>query len=294
MRIVPMADVVVPEVQYSQFRKGGIQLTRILEGEMGSPSNYVFDLARFERYYTPRHTHNYEQVRYCLKGEYPVTMSKVIPQGWISYHPEGTYYGPQDVDTTLAEGPAVLTVQCGGPSGQGFRTGRQTREAIAAMVAEGKGRFEDGAYITIGDDGTERVQDGYEAMWEATNGRPLVYPPQKYDDIILMNPEAFAWVPRADEPGVDERILGAFGEGQIRIGFYRLAPGATHTFPTRPVPTVLWSQSGTVEIDGQQFPPETSVALDGGDAALAVTAVDEAVLYFVELPVPVGAMAAVG
>ncbi len=291
MQIVPMADVVVPEVRYSKFRKGGIQLTRLLEGELGSPHNYVFDIARFEHYYTPRHTHNYEQVRYCLNGEYPVTMNRSIPEGWIAYHPEGTYYGPQDVDVDFVDSPAVLTVQCGGPSGQGFRTGEQTREAIEAMVADGKGRFENGSYITIDADGTERAQDGYEAMWEATNGRQLVYPPEKFDEIVLMNPENFAWVPRADEPGIDERILGTFGDGGTRIGFYRLASGASHVFEARATPTVVWVQSGEIEIDGIVAPTETSIGLAAEDPAVRVQARAESVLYFVDLPAVVGALA---
>src|SRR5258707_897953 len=47
-----------------------------------------------EGYFTPRHRHNFDQIRYTLTGIQSTGFGDLGP-GEIGYFPEGAYYGPQ-------------------------------------------------------------------------------------------------------------------------------------------------------------------------------------------------------
>ena len=65
---------------------------------------------------TPRHRHNFDQIRYVMKGIYPYAKGKSMSEGTVAYFPESVHYGPQD----RPEGLEMMVCQFGGASGSGF------------------------------------------------------------------------------------------------------------------------------------------------------------------------------
>ena len=115
---------------------------------------------------------------------------KDLVAGSVAYFPEGTFYGPQ----RMAGESLVLLLQLGGASGQGFMRYEDLQAGHATLAA--RGTFAGGIYR--GPDG--RPRDGYEAVWEHVHGRPIAYPPPRFEEPILMWPAHCPWVPSRDEP----------------------------------------------------------------------------------------------
>ena len=67
MQTIHAADVEWGEV--SGHRSGGIDFKRLLQGTPGTPDNFELSIVRTAGdYFTPRHRHNFDQVRFCLEG----------------------------------------------------------------------------------------------------------------------------------------------------------------------------------------------------------------------------------
>jgi hypothetical protein len=219
----------------AHHREGHIAFKRLFEGEPGTPDNYTLALVKIEGgYHTPRHRHNYDQVRYCLSGSIDYGQGRAVQAGQVGYFPEGTAYGPQDIAAQEA-----IVLQCGGASGQGFLTGEQLRAGRALL--EARGRFEGGVFR--GEDGRNR--DGYEAVWEAVSGRPLDYPAARFVEPVVMSPAAFAW--RALRDGVARKHLGSFGERELRLELWRLDAGAALDLPGVPALRLLYGLAGAAQ-----------------------------------------------
>ena len=58
------------------MREGVLELKILLTGEDDSPNNYCLQMNRTGTggWGTPRHRHNFDQVRYILKGDYPLSL----------------------------------------------------------------------------------------------------------------------------------------------------------------------------------------------------------------------------
>src|SRR6267142_4884418 len=80
------------------MRDGVLDQTFLLTGEDNSPNNYLLNVGRTGGggWTTPRHRHTFDQVRYVLKGRYPVAKGVVMEEGSVGYFPESVHYGPQD------------------------------------------------------------------------------------------------------------------------------------------------------------------------------------------------------
>ena len=145
----------------------------------------------FADYATPRHRHNFDQIRCGLSGAMNYAPRKDVVAAAVAYFPEGTFYGPQ----RMAGESLVLLLQLGGASGQGFMCYEELQAGHAALAA--RGTFADGIYR--GADG--RPRDGYEAVWEHVHGRPISYPPPRFEEPILMWPAHGPWMASRNEPG---------------------------------------------------------------------------------------------
>ncbi len=264
------------------YRKGDRDSRVLLVGEEGSPANYKFGWSTGrgeESWETPRHRHNFEQIRYVIEGDYSMTKTKSIPAGSVGYFPESNYYGPQVKNPNLT----MLTVQYGGPSGYGYVTSRQRAAALEALRARG-GTFSNGIYQWIDEGGTHHNQDGAEAIYEHVFGHDMVYPPARYDEIILMHPENFAWVPLAGQPGVQRRLLGAFTERDVRIAFLRLDAGARLRIGGEPSVELLFLTEGSVTYDGRSFGPQSAFGTSAEDPVEELVASEPSVLFYAKLP----------
>ena len=135
----------------SGHRAGRIEFKRLLHGTSGRPDNFELSLVRtFADYATPRHRHNFDQIRCCLSGAMNYAPRKDLVAGSVAYFPEGTFYGPQ----RMAGESLVLLLQLGGASGQGFMRYEDLQAGHAALAA--RGTFAGGIYR--GPDG--RPRDG--------------------------------------------------------------------------------------------------------------------------------------
>ena len=210
----------VPLVERQHVREGVFRSRRILNGIAGTPANFSLQLGVTPNYYSPRHRHNFDQVRYQLDGEFDFAADGVMQSGSIAYFPEGTYYGPQ----ASAAANATLVLQFGGASGSGYLSPEEYERASAALLKHGT--LAKGIYARPGPDGSKINKDAYEAVWEEVNGRPLVYPRPRYQRPVFMNPESFAWMPLDGRTGVSVKHLGQFSELRTRITFFKVEPGS--------------------------------------------------------------------
>jgi hypothetical protein len=150
----------------------------------GTPNNYLFSLALQTSFYSPIHKHNFEQFRYAHKGSFSISPSLTIQQGEICYHPEGVEYGPQQDE---GDGERVLLIlQFGGASGQGYLDYETLLGVQGKMIEAEKGTFEGGRLWEKGEqERGGKGKDGFEAVWEECNGRPLVYPEPRYERYVF-------------------------------------------------------------------------------------------------------------
>jgi hypothetical protein len=261
--------------------RSGTRNTRVLvSGEEGSRDNfrlYYGEGVSGESWSTPRHHHNFEQIRLPLFGDYSIGKNEVLPAGWVGYFPESAYYGPQ----VMTENLTMLMLQFGGPSGLGYLSVQERKRGRDELLAKG-GRFENGIYTWVDEQGDHHNKDAFEACWEQVRGQAVEYPQPRYRDIILMNPDTFGWVPEAD--GVTRKPLGVFTERDIRIGFVRLEPGATLALGGYPSVEVAFVLDGTVSHDAATYEKLTAFATGRDEAAQTLTAVQDATVFLVKLP----------
>lgn len=268
--------------QAGNLRSGNRISRTLLTGVEGAPDNFRLGYSTGNddgQWTTPRHHHNFEQVRWAIEGDYSVGSRQKLPAGWVGYFPESAYYGPQSQSPDLT----LLVLQYGGPSGQGYPSVAQRKKGLADLKARG-GRLANGIYSWVDADGKHRNQDAFEAVWEQMNGRRIDYPEPRYDSIVLMNPASFAWIEDSAAPGVYRRRLGTFTEREIRIGFVRLDQGAHLDFGTEPSTEILFLADGTISHDGQQHEKLTAFGSAAGDSAETLTAATPAELLYIKLP----------
>src|SRR5262249_42911820 len=158
------------------------------EGNAGSPDNFSFSFGGLSAgYSTPRHRHNFEQVRLQMLGDFDYARCGFMRAGSVGYFPEGTPYGP----SAASNDTRGLLLQFGGPSGQGYLSEDEQVSMIRELRKSGE--FSEGSYIATGASGKSKAKDAYEAVWEAVHGRPLVYPKSRYRDPVIMTPDRFRW-----------------------------------------------------------------------------------------------------
>jgi len=257
----------------SGHRAGRIEFKRLLHGTPGRPDNFELSLVRtFADYATPRHRHNFDQIRCGLSGAMNYAPHKDVVAGSVAYFPEGTFYGPQ----RMAEESLVLLLQLGGASGQGFMPYEDLEAGHAALAA--RGTFVGGVYR--GPDG--RTRDGYEAVWEHVRGRPIAYPLPRFDEPILMWPAHGPW--SRGEAGVATKLLGVFSERGLELRSVRLEPGAVYEPPPGPGARLLLVLAGGVRCDAEEIGLHGAACQAAGER-VRVSATVAAELLVVGLPV---------
>lgn len=241
-----------------RHRKGNILIKDLLEGEDGSPENYKFFLSKESAdFYSPRHRHPWDQIRFCLDGSVPIGPRKTVDAGEIGYFPEGVHYGPQDGDYRF-----VAILQFGGASGQGILSADQVNRGFDEL--SGEGVFEDGVFRRKSDTG-KRNQDGYAAVWAKITGHEMINPPPRYKEPVVMNPAHFAWRPVLGATGVAQREIGSFSERGMRIDFFRLDKSARRIVPATPHLRLLYVVKGTGNCGRHPYRRHTSMELAPGE-----------------------------
>jgi hypothetical protein len=251
----------------------GMAHKRLFEGEEDSPDNYMLVMSREPKsYFSPRHRHPWDQIRFCLEGKIPIAKGLYIEAGEIGYFPEAAHYGPQEG----GEDRIVVLLQFGGASGQGFIGPDRLNEARRAL--SGNGTFERGAYSTQAS-GKRVNRDAYEAIWDHVKGTPPVYVEPAYKAPIVMRPQALRW--KASD-GVERKEIGVFPHRGLTITEVRLAAGAVEELQPLPALRFLIVVDGRGELDGKELRKLSAVRLLPG-AAGRLSAVEQ--MDFIELAV---------
>ena len=253
----------------------------LLTGEEGAPDNYRLNFSRQTGpFYSPRHKHNFDQLRIILGGgAMNYGPDRWIQPGELAYFPEGTPYGPQDYDTARYG----MTLQFGGASGSGYISLKRMKEGMEALKQHGT--FEKGIFRRSGDlaPGVKRNRDSYEAVWEYINGQPLKYPKPRYNEPILIKPRHFEWQDDPAQQGVAVKRLGSFSERQIEFAMLRVAASAAATIAARPGIQIGIVLAGSGRIGAQELSEHAAFSLERGEGAV-VTAAAKLELLLVGLP----------
>ena len=251
----------VAETLGGTHREGVSMRQRLLDGEVGSPDNYSLVIARSPGRYSPRHRHNFEQFRFQLDGVADYGRTGKLKPGMVGYFPESVHYGPQ----TQPDGEmlSVMVLQFAGASGNGY-PGRSVTLAVAEELKQ-IGHFKEGVFYRNEGLPGKKQMDGFQAIWEHYNKRPLEYSAPRYHAPILMDPENFDWVPVDGCPGAFERQIGTFTERCCGVGFVKIEAGSTFSVDGARDIYVVLSGEGTVE--GQGYRLHTTVMLERGERA---------------------------
>src|ERR1700722_2576115 len=278
MQTIRAADVEGGTV--SGHRSGGIDFKRLLQGTPKAAHNFELSIVRTAGdYFTPRHRHNFDQVRLCLEGAMNYAPGKDLKAGTVGYFPEGTFYGPRS-DTSKS---VVLLLQMGGSAGYGFMSYQQLTAGYEKL--SDLGRFDGGVFTRESTDGRAVRKDGYEAIWEHVNGHAVQYPPPRYEEPVIIYPDGFGWLATRD-PGFELKHMATFGERALNIGEIRATRGSRHKVDRHRAPEVLFVESGAIRDvpSGEVLDPRSAFRLDPAVPGRELEVVDDCVLFFVQLP----------
>jgi mannose-6-phosphate isomerase-like protein (cupin superfamily) len=272
MQIANVADV--PVTVREHVRTGRLEYQTLLTGKPGSSQNFALMLTPLgSDYSTPRHRHNFEQIRYQIEGKFTYGRSGDLNEGMVGYFPEGTPYGPTNSDGATV----VLVLQFGGPSGNGYLS-EQEQEPILAKLKE-RGEFNGGVFTFKDQEGKKHNQDGYEALWEAAMGRDLRYPPPRYHDPVFMRPDNFHWR-SADKRDVEYKLLGSFSERHTQIGFLRIKANSAAPLSDNSIYFVI---EGCGRGSARTWTKHSAIYLTSGETG-SIEALEDSELMHVGLP----------
>jgi hypothetical protein len=270
MRLVHLENV---ELIVRKTVRSTIDYRSLLTGTSGAIDNFKLILGTTNGdYTTPRHRHNFDQIRLQVGGSFDYAGLGEMTEGMVGYFPEGTPYGP----SASGEESRILLLQHGGASGAGYLSDGEYNTSIAELKQ--KGEFRDGIYTVIGADGRKRNQDGYEAVWENAYHRPIEYAKPRYDQPVFMRPENFSWT--SDRAGSSYKLLGDFSERRMRLGFVGLAPGARRELDSHSLYFVV---AGAGSAGDAVWRKHTTVHVAAGES-VEIRADVDAELFHIGLP----------
>lgn len=239
-----------------QHRGGTFHYRNLMEGTPGTIDNFQLSMGRNDKdFVSPRHRHNFDQFRFQLEGDLDFARDGKMTPGMVGYFPEGASYGPQTSEATAM----TIVLQFGGSSGSGYLSRGEVQQGMAELKQFGT--FEGGVYRRNAGVPGKRNLDGYQAIWEHVNERPLAYPKPRYPAPVMMDSADFQWV-ATGHPGVSEKLLGAFTERRAQAGFFKVDAGATMPLSGRAIYVLI---SGDGHIGSEPARRFTTLFLDHGE-----------------------------
>ncbi len=197
-----MPEIIVHDTQamdFEEVRRGRVHMIRrkrlpLETGIDGITMEYSLSVVP-DGYFTPRHRHNFDQIRYTLSGVQSTGLGD-LAAGECGYFPEGSHYGPQQ-----QKGPCeCLVLQFQGASGEHLLSNEEMNATYEKLLKSG-GKFENGVYKGFKPDGTPKNKDSYEAIWEEHEGRDLVFPEPRYRQPVMMLAKNYRFWPDRKRPG---------------------------------------------------------------------------------------------
>ena len=201
-----------------EYRGGTFHYRNLMEGEPGTIDNFQLSMGRNDKdFVSPRHRHNFEQFRFQLEGDLNFARDGEMTPGMLGYFPEGASYGPQTSEATAM----TIVLQFGGPSGSGYLSRKEVNAGMTELRKTGA--FEAGVYRRNEGEPGKRNMDGFQAIWEHVNGRPLQFPKPRYAQPIMMDQAHYEWV-ESEHNGVSEKLLGVFTERRAEASLLGSSP----------------------------------------------------------------------
>lgn len=278
MDVIHVAEMPWGESLVAQRGGGDVAHKRVFEGEEGSPDNYMLVMSKEpSSFFSPRHRHPWDQIRFCLEGRIPIAKGLFVKGGEIAYFPEGAHYGPQEG----GDDRIVLLLQFGGASGQGFIGPDRVKQARLDLAKEG--RFEGGIYHRDTTQG-RRNRDAYEAIWLHVRGGELSYAAPAYRTPVVMQAEALPWL-STTTAGVSARQIGVFPHRGLHINAWRLQAGAVLPIPSSRSMKLLFVIDGAGTAGPQDLRRWTAVRLLPCEGATLRTTAGIEILELSVLPV---------
>ena len=239
------------EMPFEEVRRGRVHTIRrkrlpLDSGLPGVTMEYSLSVVP-DGYFTPRHRHNFDQIRYTLTGIQSTGLGD-LAAGEVGYFPEGSYYGPQKQEGECE----CLVLQFQGASGERLLSNEEMNATYDKLIKAG-GKFENGVYKGFKPDGTPKNRDSYEAIWEEHEGRDLAFPPPRYRDPVMMLAKNYRYWPDRRRAGVEVKHLGTFSEARTGVGFLRLAPGAVLAEGEQEDAELRYCTAGAFDYDGRTW-----------------------------------------
>lgn len=264
----------IPLVRGLEYRGGVFHSRRLLEGTPGTVDNFALSVGVSQGdFFSPRHRHNFEQIRVQLDGEAGFDRDGTMTPGMVGYFPEGVFYGPQSQKPGPVSINAVL--QFGGASGCGYLSGKETRAAMEELNKLGE--FKNGVFRRKEPLYGNKNTDGNRAIWEHHHGRPIVMPKPRYPKAIMMDSANYNWVPVDGVPGVSEKLLGVFTERRSEASLLKLEPGASYQAKGRGVYLVLRGKGALADTTARTL---TALHLEFGETAKISAAEEMEIMHF--------------
>jgi ChrR Cupin-like domain len=280
-----MPDVTIMDttkMPFEEVRRGRVHMIRrkrlpLDTGIPGVTMEYSLSVVP-SGYFTPRHKHNFDQIRYTLSGIQSTGLGD-LAAGECGYFPEGSYYGPQQQEGDCE----CLVLQFQGASGERLLSNEEMNATYDKLIKSG-GKFENGVYKGTGLDGKPKNKDSYEAIWEAHEGRELEFPAPRYRDPVMMLAKNSRFWPDRKRPGVELKHLGTFSEGRTGMSFLRVAPGAEIKAGTQEDTELRFCVDGTFSYDGRSWGAGTYLHLPFGADVKALASEKSATFFVITLP----------
>jgi ChrR Cupin-like domain len=270
------------QMPFEEVRRGRVHMIRrkrlpLDTGLPGVTMEYSLSIVP-DGYFTPRHRHNFDQIRYTLTG-IQSTGHGDLAAGEVGYFPEGSYYGPQKQEGECA----CLVLQFQGASGERLLSNEEMNATYDKLIKAG-GKFENGVYKGFKPDGTPKNRDSYEAIWEAHEGHELAFPPPRYRDPVMMLADNARYWPDRKRPGIEIKHLGTFSEARTGLSFVRVKPGATIPAGTQEDAELRYCISGSFDYDGRPCGAGTYVYLPVGAATKSLHSAKGCEFFVIALP----------
>jgi hypothetical protein len=280
-----MPEVIIREtneMQWEDVRRGRVHMIRrkrlpLETGIPGVTMEYSLSVVP-DGYFTPRHRHNFDQIRYTLSGIQSTGLGD-LAAGECGYFPEGSYYGPQKQEGQCE----CLVLQFQGASGEHLLSNEEMNATHEKLLKSG-GKFENGVYKGFKPDGSPKNKDSYEAIWEEHEGRDLVFPPPRYREPVMMLTRNYRFWPDRQRPGVEIKHLGTFSEARTGIRFVRITPGTEVPAGMQEDAELLFLLEGRFSYGGRSLGEGTYLFLPNGVDVKSMRSEQGATFFSITLP----------
>jgi len=229
-------------------------------------------------FYTPRHRHTFDQVRFYFGGVAKYGTKETYRAGDCLYIPGGTFYGPLSYENT-PEDLRLFDLQYVGMSGRPYLGPEQvwhTHELIKT-----KGHFEKGTFIWK--DG--KRQDAFEVLVQEHLGHPVEYPVPGLNKYAAVRSAHLPWRNNSALPGIEGKFLGHFTDVGPNVSMMRMAAGVRTPGGQKPYQQLRCLIEGSVRFvdDGERvFTPASLQYVPAQAPYGEIECVDEATLVLVK------------